>query len=39
MSKVIIHSTVTLDGFMARPNDSLDWANKYMDDEMIEYLF
>jgi hypothetical protein len=25
MSKVSIHSTVTLDGFMARPNDSLDY--------------
>jgi dihydrofolate reductase len=39
MSKVIIHSTVTLDGFMARPNDSLDWANKYADDEMSKGVY
>jgi len=35
MAKVIIHSTVTLDGFMARPNDEIDWAFKYSVDEMV----
>jgi dihydrofolate reductase len=34
MAKVIIHTTMTLDGFMARPNDEIDWAFKYADDEM-----
>ena len=28
--------TITLDGFMDRPNDSLDWANKYANDEMTK---
>jgi dihydrofolate reductase len=36
MAKVIIHTTLTLDGFMARPNDSLDWAFNYDSDKMVE---
>ena len=36
MAKVVIHTTITLDGFMARPNDSLDWANKYANDGMTK---
>jgi hypothetical protein len=36
MAKVVIHTTITLDGFMARPNDSLDWANKYASDVMVD---
>jgi dihydrofolate reductase len=36
MAKVVIHTTITLDGFMARPNDSLDWASKYANDEMTK---
>ena len=35
MAKVIIHTTMTLDGFIARPNDGLNWAFKYALDEMI----
>ena len=35
MAKVIVHTTMTLDGFMARPNDNIDWAFKYAPDEMI----
>jgi dihydrofolate reductase len=34
VAKVIVHTTLTLDGFMARPNDKIDWAFKYEDDEM-----
>jgi dihydrofolate reductase len=35
MAKVIIHTTLTLDGFMARPNDEIDWAFNYSPDETI----
>ena len=38
MSKVIIHTTLTLDGFMARPNDEIDWAFKYGPDEMSKEI-
>lgn len=38
MAKVIIHTTMTLDGFMARPNDEIDWAFKYSSDETINEL-
>jgi dihydrofolate reductase len=34
MAKVVIHVTMTLDGFIARPNDEIDWASKYADDGM-----
>jgi hypothetical protein len=34
MAKVRIHTTMTLDGFMARPTDEIDWAFKYADDEI-----
>jgi len=36
MAKVIIHATMTLDGFIARPNDEIDWAFKYGTDETID---
>ncbi|MBW7881160.1 MAG: dihydrofolate reductase family protein [Caldilineaceae bacterium] len=36
MAKVIIHATMTLDGFIARPNDEIDWAFKYDADEMVK---
>jgi dihydrofolate reductase len=39
MAKVIIHVTITLDGFMARPNDSLDWANNFADDDMTKGIY
>jgi len=29
MAKVIVHVTMTLDGFIARPNNELDWMFKY----------
>lgn len=38
MAKVIIHATMTLDGFIARPNDEIDWAFKYADDEMSKEI-
>lgn len=34
MAKVIIHTTLALDGFMARPNDAIDWAFKYAPDDL-----
>jgi dihydrofolate reductase len=34
MAKVVIHTTLTLDGFMARLNHSLDWANNSVNDGM-----
>ncbi len=36
MSKVFIHATMTLDGFIARPNDDIDWAFRYGSDAMAE---
>jgi len=38
MVKVIIHATMTLDGFIARPNDEIDWAFKYSADEMTKEI-
>jgi len=38
MAKVIIHTTMTLDGFIARPNDEIDWAFKYSADEMTKEI-
>jgi dihydrofolate reductase len=38
MAKVIIHTTMTLDGFMARPNDEIDWAFKYSADAMTQEI-
>jgi len=29
---------MTLDGFIARPNDEIDWAFKYSADEMVEEI-
>jgi len=38
VAKVIVHTTMTLDGFMARPNDEIDWAFKYAPDAMISEI-
>jgi len=38
MAKVIIHTTMTLDGFMARPNDEIDWAFKYSAGAMTQEI-
>ncbi|MBI9050104.1 MAG: dihydrofolate reductase family protein [Anaerolineaceae bacterium] len=38
MAKVIIHTTLTLDGFMARPNDDIDWAFKFSADETVREI-
>jgi len=32
MGKVIIHATMSLDGFIAGPHDEMDWVFKYDDD-------
>lgn len=36
MGKVTLHATMSLDGFMARPNDEMDWVFKYGTDEMVD---
>jgi dihydrofolate reductase len=36
MAKVIIHATMTLDGFIARQNNEMDWAFQYGPDEKIQ---
>ena len=36
MGKVTIHTTMSLDGFMAGPNDEMDWVFKYGTDEMVD---
>jgi dihydrofolate reductase len=39
MSKVIIHATMSLDGFIAKPDDELaDWAFNYRPDEVVEEM-
>jgi dihydrofolate reductase len=38
MAKVIIHVTMSLDGFMARADDSIDWAFKFGTDSMIDEI-
>lgn len=32
MSKVLVHTTMSLDGFIAGPNDEMDWVFEYADD-------
>lgn len=38
MGKVVIHATMSLDGFIARPNDDIHWAFNYSPDEMIDEI-
>ncbi len=38
MAKVIIHTTLSLDGFMARPDGSIDWAFNYGTDAMVDEI-
>jgi dihydrofolate reductase len=35
MAKVFIHVTMSLDGFIARPDGSVDWGFHYGSDEMV----
>ncbi len=35
MAKVVIHATMTLDGFIARPNGGIDWGLNYDNDAMV----
>src|SRR4051794_21435000 len=35
MARVVIHATMSLDGFIARPNDDISWAFDYGTDETI----
>lgn len=36
MGKVIIHGTMSLDGFIAGPHDEMDWVFRYGSDKMVE---
>lgn len=36
MAKTIVHFTMSLDGFVAKPNDDIGWAFKYETDEMVQ---
>jgi len=38
MGKVMIHATMSLDGFIARPNDEIDWAFGFGTDSMVENI-
>ncbi len=38
MAKVIIHVTMSLDGFIARPDDSIDWSFQFGTDRMVEEI-
>ena len=36
MGNVFIHVTMSLDGVIARPDDSIDWAFHYGTDHMVQ---
>jgi dihydrofolate reductase len=38
MGKVLIHVTMSLDGFIAGPNDEVDWGFKFGTDEMVDEI-
>jgi len=38
MGKVIIHATMSLDGFIARPNGDVRWSFLYQSDEMVNEI-
>jgi riboflavin biosynthesis pyrimidine reductase len=38
MAKVVIHTPMTLDGLIARPNDEIDWELKFGADEMVKEI-
>ncbi len=38
MAKVIIHTTLSLDGFMARLDGSIDWSFNYGTDAMVDEI-
>ncbi len=38
MAKVIIHTVLSLDGFMARPDGSIDWSFNYGSDAMVDEI-
>jgi len=38
MGKVIIHTTMSLDGFIAKPNDDVSWGFHYGTDRMIDEI-
>ena len=38
MGKVIIHATMSLDGFIAGPHDEMDWVFRYGSDKMVDEI-
>lgn len=36
MGKVIIHATMSVDGFIAGPHDELDWVFRYGSDAIVD---
>lgn len=38
MGKVIIHTTMSLDGFIAVPHNEMDWVFKYDSDKMVDKI-
>jgi len=38
MGKVIIHVTMSLDGFIAGPNDEVDWGFKFGTDKTVDEI-
>jgi len=38
MGKVIIHATMSLDGFIAGPHDDMEWVFKYSSDSMADEI-
>jgi hypothetical protein len=35
---VFVHATMSLDGFIARPDDTIDWAFKFGADETVDEI-
>jgi dihydrofolate reductase len=35
MGKVVIHATITLDGYIAGPNDEMDWMSEYVGSNKV----
>jgi dihydrofolate reductase len=38
MGKVIVHVTMSLDGFIAGPNDEMEWGFRFGSDETVDEI-